>query len=66
MIKCFLGRLMPCDWSVSPQSLESSYIQRIYLLLIYSSLSSSLDPLFHSDSIIDRVDAEEMNAFPYY
>lgn len=40
--------------------------QRIYLLLIESSRYSSLDPLFHSDSIINRIDAEEMNAFPYY
>lgn len=30
------------------------YIQSIYLLLIKYSLCSSLDPLFHSDSIIDR------------
>ena len=34
------------------KNIETFYIQRIYLLLIESSLCSSLDPLFHSDSII--------------
>jgi hypothetical protein len=53
-IKCLLGRLMPCDWCLSPKYLESSYIQRIYLLLIEYSLRSSLDPFFHSDSMIER------------
>jgi hypothetical protein len=33
-------------------NIEIFYIRRIYLLLIESSLCSSLDPLFHSDSII--------------
>ena len=40
--------------------------EKVYLLLIKSSLRFSLDPLFHSDNIIDQVNAEEMNAFPYY
>lgn len=35
-----------------PQTSLFSYIQSIYLLLIKYSLCSSLDPLFHSDSII--------------
>lgn len=68
MIKCFLGRLRPCDSPLSQKYIKIFYTQRIYLLLIESSLCSSLDPLFHSDSIIikNRVDAEEMNAFSYY
>ncbi len=36
------------------------------MLLIESNLCSSLDPLFHSDSILNQVDAEEMAAFLYY
>lgn len=52
VIKCFLGRLRPCDSPLSQKYIEIFYIQRIYLLLIESSLCSSLDPLFHSDSII--------------
>ena len=66
MFKCFLGRLKPCDGALAPKNIDTFYIQRIYLLLIESSLCSSLDPLFHSDSIINRVNAEEMNAFSYY
>jgi len=55
MIRGFLDRLMPCDWCFSSQYyLEFSYIQRIYLLLRKSSLCSSLDPGFHSDSILDQ------------
>ena len=52
MFKCFLGSLKPCDGALAPKNIDTFYIQRIYLLLIESSLCSSLDPLFHSDSII--------------
>lgn len=64
--KCLLGRLRPFNWPLSPKNIETFYIQRICLLLIEFSLSHSLDPLFHSDSIINRFNAEEMDAFPYY
>ena len=75
-IKCFLGRLIPCVWCLSPKWRFQLYIKyiniyiftwrRVYLLLIQSSLYCSLGPPFHSDSIMDQVDAQEMNAFEYY
>jgi hypothetical protein len=39
-------------YSPKIKNIEAFYIQRFYMLLIESSLCSSLDPLFHSDSII--------------
>lgn len=33
MIQCFLGRLRPYDWYLSPKYLEI-YTQQVYLLLI--------------------------------
>jgi hypothetical protein len=50
------------------KKIETFYIQRIYLLLIDTSLCSSLDPLFHSDSIIHHKSSQRKinDAFPYY
>lgn len=68
MIKCFLGRLKPLDFCLYP-SIVVYFLyakERVYLLLTKCSLYSSLDPLFHSDNVLNLINAKEMNAFPYY
>ena len=58
----------PTLWFVfSPTFLEIHFKFKPKGLLVTNIASiCSLDPLFHSDSIIDQVNAEEMDAFQYY
>lgn len=69
MIKCFLDRLIPYEFILNLKYyIEIFQIKNTKDLLVTNEVYPLLfiRSCIHSDSIINRVDAEEMNAFTYY